>query len=137
MGGPYTHADFVRLALAEFPELREEFEDDPELLHLQMHAFERLMGRAKVEGDWATYARGMRLAHLLWRRPDDDLLNALNVSYLEHLDFEGPNGAEAWRHLSPELQDGWRAMQAYMARLAALAAPPRKQRPPKPRERRR
>jgi hypothetical protein len=137
MNGPYTHADFVRLALAEFPELREEFEEYPDLLHLQMHAFERLAGRAKTEGDWATYARCMRLAHELWRRPDDTLLNALNVSFLEHLDFDGPNGPDAWRYLSPELQDGWRAMQAYMTRLAALATPPRKQRPPKPRRRRR
>ena len=135
--GPYTHEDFVRLALAEFPELRAEFEDDPELLHIQMHAFERLAGRAKVAGDWSTYARCMCLAHALWQRPDEALLNALNVSFLEHLDFDGPNGPEAWRHLSPELQEGWRAMQAYWARVAGLAAPPRKQRPPKPRRRRR
>jgi hypothetical protein len=137
MDGPYTHADFIRFGLAEFPELREEFEEEAELLHLQMHAFERLMRRAKAAEDWSVYARGMRLAHELWRRPDDRLLNALNVSFLEHLDFDGPNGPEAWRHLSPELQEGWRAMQAYMARLAALAEPPKKQRPPKPRRRRR
>ena len=137
MDGPYTHADFVRLALAEFPELRDEFEEDAELLHLQMHAFERLMRRAKATEDWPVYARGMRLAHELWRRPDDHLLNALNVSFLEHLDFEGSTGPEAWRHLSPEWQEGGRAMQAYMARLAALAAPPKKQRPQQPRRRRR
>jgi hypothetical protein len=134
MDGPFTHDDFVRLALAAFPELREEIEEYSDLLHLQMHAFERRMGRAKKEGDWASYARGMALAHELWSRPDDELLNALNVSFLEHLDFEGANGAEAWRHLSPELQQGWKEMQAYMAELAALA---RKQRPPKPRRRRR
>src|SRR3954468_998534 len=126
MDGPYTHADFARMTLAEFPDLREEFEEDAELLHLQMHAFERRMRRAKAEEDWSTYARGMRLAHEFWQRPDDALLNALNVSFLEHLDFDGPNGPEAWRHLSPELQDGWRAMQAYMRRLAVLAAPPQK-----------
>ena len=137
MDGPYTHADFVRLALAEFPELQDEFEEDAELLHLQMHAFERLMGRAKAAEDWSVYTRGMRLAHELWRRPDEHLLNALNVSFLEHLDFTGWKGTAAWRHLSPELQEGWRAMQAYMARLAALAAPRKKQRPSKPRRRRR
>ena len=137
MDGPYTHADFVRLALAEFPELREEFEEDAELLHLQMHAFERLMGRAKAAEEWSRYARGMRLADELWRRPDDALLNALNVSFLEHLEFDGPSGSEAWRHLSPELQDGWRAMQAYMAKLAAPAAALRKRRLPKPRRKRR
>jgi hypothetical protein len=102
-----------------------------------MHAFERRMGRAKAEEDWAAYGQGMRLAHELWRRPDDALLNALNVSFLEHLDFDGASGPEAWRYLSPELQDGWRAMQAYWEQLAARTAPPTKQRPPKPRRRRR
>lgn len=137
MDGPYTHADFVRLALAEFPELGEEFEEDEGLLHLQMHAFTRFVQRVTREGDWATYARCMRLAHELWRRPDDALLNALNVSFLEHLDFDGANGEKAWTYLTPELRDGWRAMEAYMERLAPVAAPPRKQLPPKPRRRRR
>jgi hypothetical protein len=136
MDGPYSHADFVRLTLAEFPELREEFEEDAELLHLQMHAFTRRVEQAQEERDWATFGRAMRLADRLWQRPDADLLNALNVSFLEHLDFDGPDGPDAWSHLSSQLQDGWRAMDAYMRRLAALAAPPRKQRPPKSRRRR-
>jgi hypothetical protein len=79
----------------------------------------------------------MHLADQLWRCPDDDLRNALNVSFLEHLHFDGANGPTAWRHLSPALQEGWRAMRAYMADLAARAAPPRRQRPAKPRRRRR
>ena len=137
MDSPYTHADFVRLTLEQFPELREEFEEYPDLLHAQMHAFERRMGRAKAEEDWAAYRRGMRLAHELWCRPDHALLNALNVSFLEHLDFDGASGPKAWGYLSSELRDGWRAMQAYMTRLAALGAPPKKQRPAKPRRRRR
>jgi hypothetical protein len=137
MAGPYTHADFVRLALAEFPELRDEFAEDAELLHLQMHAFERLAGRAKASGDWATYARCMRVADELWTQPDDALRNALNVSFLEHLEFDGENGPKAWRCLSPALQEGWREMQAYWAKLAERSAPPRKQRPVKPRRKNR
>ena len=125
------------MALAEFPELREEFEQDPGLLHLHMHAFQRLAERAQRVGDWQRYDRCMRVAHELWRRPDDALLNALNVSFLEHLEFRGVQGEVAWTYLTPELQEGWRAMQAYMARLAELAKPPRKQRPAKPRRRRR
>jgi hypothetical protein len=126
MDRPYSHADFVHLALAEFPSLREEFEDDPALLHLQMHAFERLVSQAKGEGDWVTYGRAMQLAHELWRRPDAELLNALNVSFLEHLDFNGSTGAEAWRHLSPELQDGWRVMNEHMKKVAQAGKAPRK-----------
>lgn len=100
MDGPYTHDDCVRLTLAEFPELREEFEEDSERLHMQMHAFTRLTQRAKGDGDWATYSRCIRLAHRLWERPDEKLLGALNVSFLEHLDFDGPRGPEAWSLLT-------------------------------------
>ena len=126
-GTPQTQADFVRLALAEFPVLREEFADVDGLLHLQMHAFTRLMQRAKGAADWETYRRGVRLAAELWRRPDEALLNALNVSFLEHLDFDGPRGPEAWSRLTSELQHGWKAMKAYNDRVAAHYAPPRKE----------
>ena len=120
MDRPYTADDFRRLALAEFPELHDAFELDAGLLHLQMHAFTRLAQAAKGRGDWETYARCMRLADELWRQPDHELLNALNVSFLEHLDFDGPRGPTAWEHLTPALRDGWQAMRAYNERLRAV-----------------
>jgi hypothetical protein len=131
--GPYSRSDFVRLGLAEFPALRAEFDEADGLLHLQMHAFTRLMQQAKGSADWGTFRRGVRLAAELWSRPDEDLLNALNVSFLEHLDFEGPHGPEAWQRLTSELQHGWKAMKAYNDRVAAHAALPRKASPRKPR----
>jgi hypothetical protein len=118
---PLTHADFERLVVAEFPALAEEIGEDAGLLHLQMATFARLLEQAKGAGDWATYERGVRLAHALWARPDPALLNALNVSFLEHLDFEGPRGPEAWSRLTPALQRGWRAMQKYLDELARRA----------------
>ena len=133
----YTRLDFARLALLEFPELRAEFDEYPDLLHLQMHALERLAEHAKADRDWMLYRRIMLFADRLWRRSDDELLNALNVSFLEHLEFDGPDGPKAWGYLSSELKDGWRAMDAYMTEVAKRAQPPRKQRPPRPRGRRR
>jgi hypothetical protein len=137
MDGLYKKADFVRLTLEEFPELSKEFEDDADLLHMQMHALTRVAQRAKGEGDWDTYVRVMRLANTLWARPDEQLRNALNVSFLEHLDFDGPQGPEAWRRLTAALQSGWKTMRASNDQVAAHIAPKRKQRPPKPRRRRR
>lgn len=134
---PYTRIDFARHALVEFPQLREDFEEYPDLLHLQMHALERLAEAALKARDWMLYRRIMLFADRLWQRPDADLLNALNVSFLEHLEFDGPDGTRAWGYLSSGLQDGWRAIAAYMAQLAEAARPPGKQRPPKPRRRRR
>jgi len=125
------------MALDEFPRLRAEFEEDAGLLHLQMHAFTRLAQRAKGEGEWDTYRRCVQLAGRLWSRPNAELLNALNVSFLEHLDFDGPRGPEAWKHLSQALQEGWKAMRAYNEAVAARIAPKRRERPPRPRRKHR
>ena len=42
---------------------------------------------------------------------------ALNVSFLEDIDFEGPRGSHAWSLLSETLQNAWSAMAAYNERL--------------------
>ena len=39
---------------------------------------------------------------------DDELRNALHVSFLEHLDFIGPRGAQAWKLMTPRLQSAWK-----------------------------
>jgi hypothetical protein len=119
---PYSADDFRRLALERFPELRQEFEDFAGLLHVQMGAFARRAQQAKGEADWDTYARCVALADELWQRPSDELLNALNVSFLENLDFEGPRGRVAWDYLSPGLKLGWRNMQRYLEEVARWAA---------------
>ena len=125
---PYGQADFVRLLLTEFAELDEEISNADGLLHLQMHAFTRLMQRAKSAADWSVYKRGVHLANELWVRPDADLRNALNVSFFEHLDFDGPSGADAWARLTSELQRGWQEMRAYNDRIASRSAPQRQKR---------
>lgn len=115
---PYTHADFTRMLVAEFPELREEVEYQDGLLHLEMHVFARLTQAAIDGADWTTLKRCVHLAHELWARADAALRNALNVSFLEHLSFVGPDGEAAWTRLTRELQQGWREMEAYNEELA-------------------
>ncbi len=61
-----TVMDFERMALAAFPELREEFEEDAGLPHVQMGTFARRLQQAKGEADWAAYERGVRLADWSW-----------------------------------------------------------------------
>ena len=85
----YTHADFTRMLLERFPELREEVEDCDGLLHIEMGVFAQHTQEAKGRGDWDSSARCAALADELWKGPDGTLLNALNVSYLEQLDFRG------------------------------------------------
>ncbi|HEU4558046.1 MAG TPA: hypothetical protein VFS20_09360 [Longimicrobium sp.] len=106
-------AEFQARVLAEFPELAEDFADHDGLPYLQMGSFSWLMEEAKGRGDWEVYARAARLADELWGNADEGLENALNVSLLEHLDFEGRCGPHAWSLLSPRLQRAWQDMAAY------------------------
>jgi hypothetical protein len=113
----YGHSDFYRMVTGAFPELQAELDEDPELLHVQMGAFAGFTEQAKGRGDWSTYQRCIALANALWLTPDAALLNALNVSYLEHLNFTGPRGDIAWGHMTPSLRIAWQQMQAYMRGL--------------------
>lgn len=120
MTQPFNATDFRRLALEAFPELHEEFEDYAGLLHVQMGAFARRTQQAKGEADWDSYSRCIAIVEQLWQRPDHDLLNAINVSFLEHIDFDGPRGPTAWEHLSPGLKLAWRSMQRYLDKLTRM-----------------
>ena len=117
----FTPSTFQLVTLREFPVLRQEFEEDGDLPHVQMSAFARLVQAAKNRADWDTYRRAVTLADRLWSGADAELRNALNVSFLEEIDFEGPRGPEAWALLSPPLQRAWRAMAAYNEWLHAGA----------------
>lgn len=119
----YDSDDFSRMALAEFPELAEDFEEWSDLLHLKMGAFARITQAAKGEGDWEKYMRCVRLADKLYANPSPELENALNVSYLEHLSFDGPRGPKAWECLTPQLRHAWKEMQQYLVDLTRKRKP--------------
>ena len=116
-----TRHDFRRVLLEEFPQLRQEIEDSDGLLHIEMGVFAEHTQRAKGQGDWPTYERCIKLADRMWANPDAALLNALNVSYLEYLDFDGPRGPKAWSLLTPPLQEGWKAIMQYLRKLGNAA----------------
>ena len=76
-----------------------------------------LRNRPKVAAIGPRPQRCIALADALWLTPDAALLNALNVSYLEDLNFTGPQGDIAWGHMTPSLRIAWQQMQAYMRGL--------------------
>jgi hypothetical protein len=117
----FTHADFTAFALTAFPELRDEFEDAEGMVHLEMAALASRADRARLADDWAAYERAIGLVDRLWDNADEELANALGVSFLEHLEFDGPSGVAAWERLPPRLQAEWRAMDAAMRDAAARA----------------
>jgi hypothetical protein len=107
----YTQVEFVRFLHETFPTLDAEIAGDEGLLHLQMHTFARHMRRVQAAADWSVYRRGVHLAQELLAHADAELMNALKVSFLEHISFEDAHGAAAWAALTRELQAAWQAMK--------------------------
>ncbi|MBA2731463.1 MAG: hypothetical protein H0U54_01085 [Acidobacteria bacterium] len=96
---------FVKLALAEFPQLREEFAEDDGLLHLQMAAFSRFAQAAIDRNDLDVLVGCYAFLAEVMKSAASDVENAIYVSFLENLDFESSvYGAEAKRLLPPALQ---------------------------------
>ena len=96
---------FVQLALAEFPQLHEEFAEEDGLLHLQMAAFSRFAQAAIDKNDLDTLTRCYGFLVEVMKSATSEVENAIYVSFLENLDFESsPYGAEAKRLLPPVLQ---------------------------------
>lgn len=113
----YSHADFARDVLIEFPELRGDVDDYDGLLTLELGAFAQFTQRAKGRGDWDTYKRCIAFIDRLLAGADSELDNAIHVAYLEHLDFNGPRGPTAWGILSPTLQAAWKRITIDNERL--------------------
>jgi hypothetical protein len=123
-----SRRDFLTALLAEFPDLREGIEGCDGQLQMEMGAFALFTQSAKGRGDWPTFERCVALADRLLGDGDSALAGALRASYLEHLDFEGSRGPEAWRRLPPRLQTAWNHLAAENRRLMAL---PQKRKTPR------
>lgn len=112
-----TPRDFIAAALEELPEAREDAESFDGLPYVQIGFLAEIAQQAKGAGDWKKYRQVLDLFHRFLPAADDDLRNAIHVSFLEHLDFIGPRGAQAWKLLSPRLQSAWKDIITYNEQL--------------------
>jgi hypothetical protein len=113
----HNHFNFIQTVLAEFPELSEKIsycDGDP---YSEMGTFASFTQNAKNAEDWDNYGRSVQLIASLLPQVDEDLLNEIYVSYLEHLDFEEPNGLKAWRLLPINVQNAWHEIIDYDEKL--------------------
>ena len=101
----------------EFPKLSESMEYCNDLPYTEMGIFAEFTQEAKSTTNWFFYGRAVRLAAKFFPSADENLVNELNVSYLEHLDFEGPQGLTAWRLLPVDLQRAWHEQIDYNEKL--------------------
>jgi len=109
-----------RALVDEFPELADELADDADRPYMQLGHLARFTQKAKGAADWSTYDRCISFAGRFFSNAAPELEGAFRVAYLEHLDFDGVRGPDAWKRLTPPLQAAWKSVTAENARRTAL-----------------
>jgi hypothetical protein len=90
MAACIDHKRFLALLTEGFPEVVADVDDCSRgLLHLEMASFARATQAAIDERDIETIERHFRFADKVLRDAAPDVENAIYVSYLENLRFEG------------------------------------------------
>ena len=108
---------FAATLITHFPELKPNLQLSEGLLYCQMSDFRAYTRQAIDRGDFETISRCFAFADLVRARADDEVYNAVHVSYLEDLDFRGTNGQRAMALLTPGLREGWESINSYMEEL--------------------
>jgi len=124
-----THAELISGLNERFPELRDDLceESWTGLLHLEVACLARLTQKAISDGDRDLLKRCFDFAHMAFRDGDNEVKNAMYVSYLEHLTFSDAKKTRrrrswAFALMSPALQQGYRDIMQYLDDLSKKAA---------------
>jgi hypothetical protein len=114
------HPRFVSLLTARFPEVAAAIDDCSQgLLHLEMATLARATQAAIDNQDKETIVRHFQFVDEVFRDAAPDVENAVNVSYLENLRFEGRKAAptKARDLLTPRLRQALIELEEYLARI--------------------
>lgn len=114
-----TAAEAIKNIQAEFPEITGLIQEDEGLLHLQIATFSHLVQAFIDSGNRENFARACVLFTTLYSQAAPDLENALNVSFLEHLEFSDGDHERRWAYSAmPEsMRAAWDAMDEYIRNL--------------------
>lgn len=114
------HLRFIALLTEQFPEVAADIDSCSQgLLHLEMATFARATQTAIDSQDKTTVLRHFRFIDEVFRDAAPDVENAVNVSYLENLRFEGrkATASKARQLLTPRLRQALAELEDYLARL--------------------
>jgi hypothetical protein len=116
---------FLREAKALFPELRADLNSQYGLLHLEMHAFCDFVQKLVDDRDEIRTVQAFQFADRIGRNGNGDVVNALVVSFLEHLNLEDGKAQRSWaKGLMPaDLAREYLVAQSYQSKPAAVEQP--------------
>lgn len=120
MSGTIDHAAFLQLLGERFPDVTHRIDDHARgLLHLETATFARATQAAIDTGDEATVREHFRFAEMVLSEASPEVDNALHISYLENLRFDGKQAGpmQARRLLPPRLRRALAVLERYLATL--------------------
>jgi hypothetical protein len=102
-----------------YPELKEDVEYNEGLLHVDMGDLQRLAERLCKDKKLEEAASCFTWVNSFFCRSKNELLNAINVSFLEYFEYcHGLSDEEFERIMPVELFRGYKEMMAYMEKMA-------------------
>jgi hypothetical protein len=107
---------FLEELKALFPQLTQEINAEYGLLHLEMHVFAKFAQQAIMDGDVENVRLCFNLADKYHNEGTAKVINAIVVSFVEHLNLQ--KAQWAWELLTPSLRE------AYLACVDAGTAAP-------------
>jgi len=104
---------------AEYPQISEEIQEDEGLLHIQIGTFSRLVQAFIDNKDTQAFDGACNLFVELFQKAAPELENALNVSFLEHLNFIDGNKLRSWAYnaMPENMKEAWNEMDEYNNRI--------------------
>lgn len=114
--GNIDHPQFIALLTHQFPDVAALVDDCSQgLLHCEMATVARATQAAIDAGDRYTIQRHFAFIDGIFRDAAPDVKNAVYVSYLENLRFEGRKAGpvNATQYLSPQLRQALAELEAH------------------------
>ena len=120
MARSIDHSRFITMLTERFPDVAASIDDCSKgLLHMEMATLARATQAAIQSQDKATVREHFRFIDEVFRDGAPDVKNAVNVSYLENLNFEGRKAGptKARELLTPRLRQALAELEEYLTRL--------------------
>ncbi|WP_139752078.1 DUF7674 family protein [Aeromonas dhakensis] len=103
----------------EFPEISEKLREDEGLLHIHIGEFSHHVQSFIDNGNENEFGRVCKLFVELFSSASPELENALNVSFLENLNFTDGKNNRSWAYsaMPPLMRKAWDEMDEYNSKL--------------------
>jgi hypothetical protein len=111
--------EFYRELLIQYPEMKEDVEYNEGLLHIDMEYLQSLAEKFCKERKLDDVRKCFNWVNSFFCRSKNELLNAINVSFLEYFEYHhGLTDNEFEELMPPELYRGYKEMMTYMEKMA-------------------